>query len=233
MLNVKEWITIIMLISLAFVAAGCSKDIPSQVSDRIEEIYNVKIGFVALIDSDSGQTKYLKHEKADADPFFSFNKSQPASDIRRVTSVSVVGVSGIKIAEVHYQSCNYITFGDYMKNNQTELICRNLENQGLEERPYLKKASEIPIISEDLGVELGKAGGIENIGFLVLTDINTGKTKLLRHENYVSLPVSFPQSISEIKSSSAWNVITYRKNPCCQLVQNSDGTMENICKKKC
>ena len=73
---------------------------------------------------------------------------------------------------------------------------------------------------------LGKAGEIDNIGFLVVTDFKTGQTKLLKNKDYISLPANLPQSISAIKSSSSWNMISFKKNPCYKLVDRGGGKWE-------
>jgi len=212
MFNVKQWIIIIMLLLLVFGIAGCSKNIPDQLSDELEKISDFRIGFIALVDSDTGKTEFLKNSKADAE-YAKF--PQPASEIRKITSVSVVGVSGIRIEDTSYNSCNYISF-----DNHRELICANNENQEHQPSP------NITDMSADLASKLGKAGEIDNIGFLVVTDFKTGQTKLLKNKDYISLPANLPQSISAIKSSSSWNMISFKKNPCYKLVDRGGGKWE-------
>ncbi|PXW88855.1 hypothetical protein C8R34_1061 [Nitrosomonas sp. Nm84] len=205
-------VNIIMLFLLMLSIVGCSKNIPPQLSDELEKISDFKIGFIALVDSDTGQTEFLKNTKAEAD----YVKShQPASEIRKITSVSIVGVSGVKFRDMSYSSCSYISF-----DNQRELICANNENQDHQPSP------NITDISADLADELGKAGKINNIGFLVLTDFKSGETKLLKNKDYISLPANLPQPISAIKSSSSWSTIFYKKNPCYMLVDKGGGRLE-------
>lgn len=214
MFNVKQWIIIIMSFLLVLGITGCSKNIPDQLSDELEKISDFKVGFIALVDSDTGKTEFLKNSKAES----SYVKSpQPASEIRKITSVSVVGVSGIKIGDTSYNSCNYISF-----DNHRELICANNENQEHQPSP------DIPDISADLASKLGKAGEIKNIGFLVLTDFKTGQTKLLKNKDYISLPANLPQSISAIKSSSSWSMIHFKKNPCYKWVDRGGGNWELV-----
>ena len=201
-----------MLLLLVFGIAGCSKNIPDQLSDELEKISDFRIGFIALVDSDTGKTEFLKNSKADAE-YAKF--PQPASEIRKITSVSVVGVSGIRIEDTSYNSCNYISF-----DNHRELICANNENQEHQPSP------NITDMSADLASKLGKAGEIDNIGFLVVTDFKTGQTKLLKNKDYISLPANLPQSISAIKSSSSWNMISFKKNPCYKLVDRGGGKWE-------
>ncbi len=214
MFNVKRWIIIIMVLLLVFGITGCSKNIPDKLSNELEKISDFRIGFIALIDSETGQIEFLKNTKAEAE---SAKFPQPASEIRKITSVSVVGVSGIKIGDTSYNSCNYISFDDHR-----ELICANNEHQ------EHQSSQNIPDISADLAMKLGKAGEINNIGFLVLTDFITGQTKLLRNKDYISLPANLPQSISAIKSSSSWSMISFKKNPCYKLVMNAAGRWELV-----
>jgi len=213
MFNVKRWIILTMLFLLVLSIVGCSnKNIPDQISNELEEITKFSIGFVALVDSDTGKTEFLKNSEAKSD----YVKSpQPASEIRKITSVSIVGVSGVKIEDESYNSCNYISF-----DNHRELICANNENQEHQLSP------NITDISADLASKLGKAGEINNIGFLVLTDFRTGQTKLLKNKDYISLPANLSHPISAIKSSSSWTMIYYKKNPCYMLVDRGGGKLE-------
>jgi len=220
MLNAKQLMILITLFSLAIGVAGCAKKLPIELTTELEKITgpdingkDFRIGIIPLIDSKNGQAKFFMHEENFFKGFF--DKPLPASEIVDITTVSVVGVSGIKVNEIEYKFCNYINVASIKNDPINSLICKNNEfrHAGL---PVLEEASEIPIIPKELAGRIAKVGGIEDLGFLVLTDIVTGETKLLRQENYVSLPVSLPQQIDTLISSNSWNVTTYWKNPCCQ-----------------
>lgn len=191
---------------------GCSRNIPIQLSEELEKITDFKVGFIALVDSETGKTEFLKNSKAESE----YVKSpQPASEIRKITSVSIVGVSGIRSGDRTYNSCNYISF-----DSHRELICANNENE------EHQSSFNIHDISANLANALGKAGKVDNIGFLVLTDFGSGQTKLLKNKDYISLPAELRQPISEIKSSSSWSMIYYKKNPCYMLVDKGGGKWE-------
>ncbi|QOJ24643.1 MAG: hypothetical protein HRU78_14130 [Gammaproteobacteria bacterium] len=222
MLKVKIWIMLITLFSLIVGVTGCTNSLPIGLTHDLERASDTKFGSVALIDSSTGQTKYLISANGGTSNFF--DKPQPASEIKEVTTVSVVGVSGI----AGYQSCNYITIDSrQVKSTDTRLICRNNENRKSELRDS-DKASEIPTLPENLVNRLADTGSINNLGFLILTDIITGKTKLFRSENYVDLPISFPLPVTEIKNNNVWSVITFVVNPCSSCTTNSQG--EQVCK---
>lgn len=225
---------VIFLLFLVFVLTGCethkirdtypsnlfSKDLPIELANELEKISNVNFGFVVLIDSTNGQKRYLKHVDADS---YRVVGPEAASEISNIASVSITGVSGIEIQGAKFNSCNYISI-----NGQIELICLKNENQ--EPRAIANLVTDIALLPSELASRLEKAAEMSNIGFLVLVDIVTGKAKLLKRENYVSLSASLPQSISGIVSGSAWNVTTYKKNPCCYWI-NIDGDLGYVCKK--
>lgn len=217
MLKVRTELRLITLFLLILGITGCSNDLPIGLAHHLERASDIKFGFVALIDSSTGQAKYLRNANAGASKFF--NKSQPASEMTDVITVSVVGVSGI----AGYQSCNHITINNSLeKSTKTRLVCRDNENR---KSKLLDSeiAPEIPIISKDLFNRLADAGNINNLGFLILTDVITGKTKLFRQENYVDLPVGFPLSVAEVKNNNTWSVVNFRLNPCSSCTTNSKG----------
>ncbi len=225
---------VIFLSFLVFVLTGCethkirdthpsnlfSKDLPIELANELERISNVNFGFVVLIDSTNGQRRYLKHVDADS---YRVVGPEAASEIRRIASISITGVTGIELDGVRFNSCNYITI-----NGQIDLICQKNEEEVL--RTSSNLAADGYLLPAELASKLEKNADINNIGFLVLVDIVSGEAKLLRQENYVSLTENLPQSISGIVSGSAWNVTTYKKNPCCYWTI-IDGYLERICKK--
>ncbi len=218
MLKTKISIIIIILFWGILGLTGCSdKFLPIGLAHHLERASDTKFGYVALIDSSTGQTKYLI--SANGATSKSFGKPQPASEIKEVTTVSVVGVSGI----TGYQSCNYITIDSrHVGSMEARLICRKDESRETKLQDS-DNFSEIPTLPRDLLSRLAEAGDINNLGFLILTDVITGKTKLFRHENYVDRSVSFPLSVTEVKNNNSWSVITFKVNPCRQLLVNSKG----------
>ena len=110
MLKVKTELRLITLFLLILGITGCSNDLPIGLGHHIGQATGIKFGFVALIDSSTGQAKYLKNAnvgKPTETGISGFSDlSQPASEILDITTVSVIGVSGI----AGYQSCNHILF---------------------------------------------------------------------------------------------------------------------------
>lgn len=214
MLKVKPWVIIITLFLLTLGITGCSDKLSIGLTHDLEKASDTKLGFVALIDSRTGQAKYLKSTNSGTSMFF--NEPQPASEITEVTTVSVVGVSGI----AGFQSCNYITIDSrHVGSMEERVICRR--NNELRETKL--QDSDISTLPQELMNRLAEAGDINNLGFLILTDAITGKTKLLRHENYIERPFQFPLSITEVRNNNSWSVITFKENPCRQCSVNSNG----------
>lgn len=209
---------------------GCTNSLPIGLAHDLERASDTQFGFVALIDSSTGQTKYLRNANAGSSRFF--DKPQPASEITEVTTVSVVGVSGI----AGYQSCNYITINSpQVESTDTRLICLDNENRKSNPQAFVRN-TEIPNLSEHLVNRLADAGNINNLGFFILTDIVTGKTRLFKRENYIDLPVSSSLSVTEVKSNNAWSIVTFRLNPCSSCTTNSQGGLDCVyltyCPKK-
>lgn len=224
MLITNKIIILIALFFLTLSVVGCSKKLPLELTNELEKIVgkdingdDFRIGIIPLIDSKNGQPIFFAHEENFFKGFF--DRPLPASKIVDITTVSVVGVSGIKLNEIEYKLCNYISVTSMINDPINHLICKDNEfrHTGL---PALEEVSDLPIIPKDLAGRLAKTGGIEDLGFLVLNDIVTGETRLLRQENYVSLPVSLPQQIDALISSNSWNITTYRQNPCCQCTDS-------------
>lgn len=229
--KISQLIFIALIISMSEIAISQSElgiaqkfsdsiKLSKEISDELDEITGVNSGFVVLIDSINGQKKYLKHADIDLSRTIG---PEAASEIRNIASVSITGVTGVEIQGVTFNACNYINI-----NGQIELLCKRNENHELRTLPDF--SADISLLPAELAGKLEKAAEISNIGFLVLVDIVTGQAKLLKRENYVSLSASLPQSISGIVSGSAWNITTYKKNPCCYWTI-IDGDMVRICKK--
>lgn len=222
MLKIRQITVIVMMLLLAFLLTGCANNLPRHVTDELEKVSKAKIGFVTFIDSQSGLTKYLKNENATAGVI---QGPQSASEIKKVTSISVVGIREIKIKDKIYQSCNLINV-----DGHTRLICKR-EDQN--DKPFAASILKIFQIPSELVSKLAEASGVDNIGFLVLTDIVSGETSILKHENYIDLPISLPLKPTEkilISSNQTWSIVTYQQNPGCQWV-TTNGKTEYICVK--
>lgn len=233
MLNIKQWLITLLCLSLTFVLMSCSKPVPINLVERLErpDTTNTKIGFVTLFDSDSEQVKFLLRETEAEnckDPKNCkeveetlYIKGENAKEIREVSAVSVLGLSGIKINDTEYNSCKYISIDNQNHPDLSELICK----MDVKQTTSTKVAKPIEI-EKELFDELSKSGGINNLGFVVLNDYMTGEGKLvIANENYVNLDVSFPLPQSSITSLNAWTVVTYRQNPCKQCkVSTGTGT---------
>ncbi|MBS0484486.1 MAG: hypothetical protein JSS06_04605 [Proteobacteria bacterium] len=222
MLKVKISIIMIILFFVTLSFTGCSDKLPIGLAHDLERASDTKFGFVALIDSNTGQAKYLKNINGVAASTF-FDEPQSASEIKEVTTISVIGVSGI----AGYQSCNHVTVDsrhvEESKFMEDRLICRDNESREITRLQDSDNFSEIPTLPRDLLDRLASAGGINNLGFLILTDVITGKTKLFKHENYVDRDFRFPLSVTEVKNNNSWSVVTFKVNPCSQCTVNSDG----------
>lgn len=244
MLSIKQLVILITLISLALGVMGCERKLPVELTSEIEKIVgkdkngnDFKLGFVPLIDSKTGQAKYLlledslwKGQLSSSWVGEHFDKPIQASKIYDITTVSVVGVSGIEVDGTKYNSCNFIYTASQKNKPINGTICQDNKYK-YADFPVIDKTSEIPTIPNDLTGRLAKIGGIDNLGFLILNDIATGETKLLIQENYVSLPVSLPQEINALTSSNSWNIITYWQNPCCSCTNTSTGDSGCGCAK--
>lgn len=236
MLNVKRSVIIITLFSIILGITGCSRKLPIELTNELEKISGTNtdgtkfnLNVVPIIDSKTGQAKYFRHEE---DILLGpINNIHPASEIIDVSTVSVVRVSGIEVKGTEYKSCNYITIDSQkVETIERSLIC---QGNGFREAELSApdKVSELPIIPKDFAGRLAKSGEIDNIGFLVVTDVITGETKLLKHENYVSLPVILPLKIDALLSSNSWSTITYKLNPCCTCTTTSGGDNGCSCRK--
>lgn len=221
MIHIKHTATIVMMLLLALFITGCANNLPKKVTAELEKISNAKIGFVTLIDGQSGLTKYLKNEDAAAGVT---HGPQSASEIKRITSVSVVGIPEIKIKEDVYRFCNLINV-----DGHTRLICKSRDDQS--SKSLATSPLKIIKITGELVHKLAETSGIDNIGFLVLTDIVSGETSILKHENYIDVPISLPLLPTEgilISSNKTWSIVTYKKNPTCQWIV-TDGKSEYVC----
>lgn len=231
MLKVKTELRLITLFLLILGVTGCSNELPIGLAHDLERASDIKFGFVALIDSSTGQAKYLRNKNAGRNTEVGISRfsdlSQPASEITEVTTVSVLGVSGIP----GYQSCNHITINSPRKGSaEAHLICRNNTESKKSELQDSDKALELPNLSRKLINRLADTGSIDNIGFLIFTDIVTGKTRLFKHEDYVDLALpstDSPIPVTEVKNNNSWSIVTFRINPCHSYGVNSQG--DRIC----
>jgi len=241
MLNIKQIRTIMAFLSLALVLAGCgeqqvkkieseikektsdlkqevlqkfaaSKKLPIDLSKELaEKIAGFRFTHIALIDSLNGTENFMLHSDAEFDP-----NNSTISEIRKITSVSVIGVSDVTVEGRTYQSCNYVNF-----DGKTVLICKRGDNPPTPN-------DQVGIFSVTQAEKIEQASGISNIGFLLFTDVHNGQTKLVKNENYVSFENMLPQSISKIKNGASWSVVTYKKNPCCTSTYTG-GTWHTVC----
>lgn len=245
MINIKQIVIIISYFSFVLLLVGCGeqkqKEIKSDMKelstninkdiDKIEE--NVKQEFldivthfkqlspensrklhqeagfrfshIALINSDTGEKKFLINNE------FGLSAKETASEIRKITPISVVGVSGVKVGNNEYQSCSYLTF-----DGKTTLFCKRGTHQLSPDDSVVDQ--EIDSFSTELAEEIENASGINNIGFLLFSDFATGKTKLIRNENYISFHGEQVRSVSAINNGMSWSVTTYKQNPCCKSI---------------
>lgn len=214
MLKARSWIIIMMFFLLTLGVTGCSDKLSIGLTHDLQIASDTKLGFVTLIDSRTGQAKYLRSTNGGTSMFF--NEAQPASEITEVTTISVIGISGIAGS----QSCNYITIDSrHVGSMEERVICRR--NNELRETNL--QDSDIPTLPQKLMNRLAEAGDINNLGFLILTDAITGKTKLFMHKDYTERPFKFPLSITEVRNNNSWSVITFKENPCRQCSVNSNG----------
>ena len=240
---------VVPLFVLTFGLASCTKPIPTDLVLRIEEALNkdnsnpenpkkdFNLGFVTLFDSDNKETKFLSRESQEGkevENIFSLNPKgiyenalkDNASEIKELSTISVLGLSGIKINGTTYDSCKYITIDNQSQPDLSELICKITGDQEKEQASLNTKA--LKVLDPKFVKELGEVSGIKNIGFVVLNDYKTGQPEIfLGKDNYVSpeVKVSFPLLLANdiedeekkkmtIVSLNTWTVVTYRQNPC-------------------
>jgi|GEM_PF-6122044 len=190
---------------------AASKKLPIDLSEElVEKIAGFRFTHVALIDSLNGTENFMIHSDAE------FVLNDPTiSEIRNITSISVIGVSDVTVEGRTYQSCNYVNF-----EGKTILICNRGDNPSIPD-----KVDSFSVIYAE---KIEKASGISNIGFLLFTNVQSGETKLVKNENYVSFHNLLPQSISKIKNGTSWSVVTYKMNPCCTHTYTG-GTWHHVC----
>ena len=247
MLNRFVFVMFLFILSLGLVS--CSKPVPTNLVSEIEKLEDLKtpnLGFVALFDSDMKETKFLtresekcKKEKDDKrkeciETETSFDieikgstLKDNASEIKELSTISVLGLSGIRIKDMTYNSCKYITIDNQTQPDLAELICKVDENQEKAEANFNTKT--LKVLDKTIVEKLGKAAGIEskNIGLVVLNDYKTGQAKpfLVKDDYFSPQEAVFPLIFSEdpndkeknkitITSLNTWTVITYRQNPC-------------------
>lgn len=215
MLTPKKLIVVMLLpFSLALMGFDAPpKDLaklPVELSDELEEIAGFRFSHVVFIDTLTGSNQLMVHVNAEQE------SESIVSEIKKITSVSVIGVSDINVHGRIYQSCNYIDF-----DGKTTLICDKGSNPAVPD-------PQIEDFPGELAQKIEKSSGISNVGFMLLTHIQNGQTKLVKHENYVSFHDKLPQPISDIKNRTIWSVVTLKKNPCCQDVI-INGSWQRVC----
>lgn len=194
------------------------KKLPIELSEELVEIVSFpeidsSFTHLAFIDSLNGTNKFMLHSDA------KFVLDDPtASEIKNITSISVVGVSDFIVDGRTYPSCNYVNF-----DGRTILICKRGKNESKHD-----PVSQVDSFTVTQAEKIEKASGISNIGFLLFTNVLNGQSKLVKNEDYVSFENSFPQLISEIRNNTSWNVVTFKKNPCCTTTYTG-GTAHTVC----
>jgi len=204
----NKLIKITLFLSLAFIFMGCEPaKLSPEISNELEKIGGIKIASVVLVDSKTGKTESFKHAETEVE----HADMLPASSIEKITSISVVRVKGVEREDIdeNYQFCNYITI-----DGHTELICKNTERQ-----EELDQSRGIPDIPPELADKLeGLSEKVNNLSFLTLVDLDSGRTKLFKHADYEQVTAALPQSISEIGKTTSMTIINFKQNPCCQEV---------------
>lgn len=260
MLNISRWFfVVVLLVVVALGLAGCSsKPIPTDLISRIEKKVtdidsgNLKdkfnLGFVTLFDSENKEIKFLARESEinkEVQNTFSLNPKgisenalkDNASEIRELSTISVLGLSGIKINDSVYDSCKYISIDNQSRDDLSELICKITGNQEKEQANSDTKA--LAVLDPQFVKELGEIAGIKNIGFVVLNDYKTGQPKIflgkdsyINPEDKISFPLLLARDTNDkegkkmtITSLNTWTVVTYRQNPC-KVCSSSGGTAD-------
>lgn len=249
MLN--RFILTMSLFVIIFGLVSCSKPVPIDLVAKIEkkleddEALNpnkikLNLGFVTLFDSNENETEFLtrgsqecenKKERCIETESYSDLKiydsvlNDNASDIKELSTISVLGLSGIKINDKIYDACKYFTVDNQIQSDLSGLICK-VENHEKEQTSINVKT--LKVLDKELVEELGKVADVESIELVVLNDYKSGRAEFfLGKDNYVSFnpkeisifPPLFVKDISDkekktITSLNSWTVITYRQNPC-------------------
>lgn len=185
-----------------------------ELSQRLEKKAGFRFSQVAFINSETGENKFMIHDE------FGLSANENVSEIRNITPISVVGVSGVKIGNKTYESCNYVSF-----DAETRLICKRGADQPSPGDP----TDPIESFPTELATEIERASGINNVGFLLFSDYATGKLKIVSNQNYISFHGQLPKSVSAINNGLSWSVTTYKQNPCCTTVMIGS-EKQKVCK---
>lgn len=172
-------------------------------SRDLENKAGFKFSQVVFINSETGEKKFMIHDE------FGLSANEKVSEIRNITPISVIGVSGVKVGNKTYESCNYVSF-----DAQTRLICKRGANQPSPGDPI----DPIESFPTDLAIAIESASGINNVGFLLFSDYAKGKLKIIRNQDYISFHGQLPKSVSAINNGLSWSVTTYQQNPCCTTI---------------
>lgn len=178
--------------------------LPPELSRKLETKAGFKFSHVAFIDSETGENKFMIHNE------FELSANENVSEIRNITPISVIGVSGITIGNKTYELCSYASHAA-----QTRLICKRGANQPSPEDPV----DPIESFPTEIATDIENASGISNVGFLLFSNYKTGEIKIVRNENYISFHGHLPnKSVSAINNGTSWSVTTYKQNPCCTTI---------------
>jgi len=247
MLN--RFVFVMFLFVLILGLVSCSKPVPKSLVSEIEKLEDLKtpnLGFVTLFDSDMKATKFLarESEKCEKEKDDKSRKcietgttfdieiegsalKDNASEIKELSTITILGLSEIRIKDMTYNSCKYITVDNQIQPDLSELICKI--DGSREKTPANFNTKTLKVLDKTLVEKLGEAAGIEskNIELVVLNDYKTGQAEVfLGRDNYFSpQEVSFPPLFAvdpndkekkeiTISSLNTWAVITYRQNPC-------------------
>ncbi|MBS0300137.1 MAG: hypothetical protein JSR32_09470 [Proteobacteria bacterium] len=253
MLSRLFYVVVLFILLLGLVS--CAKYVPSALVSDIESELNkdnskknFNLGFVTLFDSDNKKTKFLAREsepeKEVENEFFLRPKeinenalTDNASEIKELSTITVLGLSRIKVNDTIYDYCKYIIIDNQSHPDVAELVCKIDENQEKEKANLSIK--NLKVLDPKFVKELSEVAEIKNIGFVVFNDYKTGQPELfLAKDNYVSpnVKVNFPWPLPRntekknnekmtITSLNTWTVITYRQNPC-KSCTTSGGTGE-------
>lgn len=224
MTNIKQLVKIFLLYCFIFLSIGCTGQhketksdrqgfldlvtplikLPPGLSSNLEKIAGFKFSQIAFINSETGQKKFMIHDE------FDLSADENVAEIRDITPISVIGVSGITIGNKSYESCNYVSIAA-----QTRLICKRGANEPSPEDPV----DPIESYPTELATDIEGASGINNVGFLLFSNYKTGEIKIVKNKDYISFHGHLPnKSVSAINNGASWSVTTYKRNPCCTTI---------------
>lgn len=182
-------------------------------SENLEKKAGFKFSQVAFINSETGEKKFMIHDQ------FELSADEKVAEINDIAPISVIGVSGITIGNKTYESCNYVSYAEQTKPQtklQTKLICKQGANQPSPEDPVDTTTESFPT---ELATDIKNASGINNVGFLLFSNYETGEIKIVKNKDYIVFDGHLPNtSVSAINNGISWSVTTYKRNPCCTTI---------------